>query len=226
MLGIVVPAHNEETHLSACLRALRRAARHPALAGEPVQIVVVLDACTDRSAAVAARHRVLSLPIAARNVGQARATGADRLIAAGARWLAFTDADTVVSPSWLCDQLALGADAVCGSVAVADWLDHPAEVQARYQAAYRDVDGHRHIHGANFGVSSAAYLAAGGFPPLALSEDVALVEALHAKGFNVAWSCRPRVATSARRDGRARGGFADHILSLHQALVPPLQVAA
>lgn len=226
MLGIVVPAHNEETHLPGCLRALRDASRHPALQGEAVQIAIVLDSCSDRSRDIVAAQPVISLCVAERNVGRARAAGARHLIGLGVRWLAFTDADTIVSSSWLSDQLALRADAVCGVVSVADWSEHPDDVRDRYDAAYRDADDHRHVHGANFGVATAAYLAAGGFPPLALSEDVALVQALQAQGSSIAWSCQPRVTTSARRTGRARGGFADHLMTLHRNAMQPAQVSA
>jgi glycosyltransferase involved in cell wall biosynthesis len=214
MIGIVIPAHNEEHYLPACLQAARVAAGHAALNGETVEIVVVLDACSDNSADIVAAHGVTQLCVDARNVGESRARGADYLLAAGARWLAFTDADTIVSPDWLSTQLSLGVDAVCGSIAVLDWSPHSVEVRSRFEAHYRDLDGHRHIHGANLGVSSAAYVAAGGFPPLAVSEDVALVTALEQGGWRIAWSAAPRVATSARRQCRARGGFADFLLGL------------
>lgn len=215
MIGIVIPAHNEEACLPHCLAAARAAAAHPALHGEAVEIVVVLDSCDDGSEAIASEHGVTLLCVAARNVGQARAAGAAHLLQAGARWLAFTDADTVVSPDWLATQLSLDADAVCGSIAVLDWSEHDGDVRLRFEAHYRDLDGHRHIHGANLGVSRVAYIAAGGFPPLAVSEDVALVEALERGGWRIAWSAAPRVVTSARRRARASGGFADFLLALY-----------
>ena len=214
MIGVVIPAHNEEDYLLACLTAIAQAASHPELGGEEVCVVVVLDSCTDGSAIIATRHGALTLRVAARNVGIARATGARQLIEAGARWLAFTDADTIVSAQWLVAQLALGADAVCGSVTVTDWSQHTQQVQDIYNSIYVDAEGHRHIHGANFGVSTQAYQRAGGFSPLVTSEDVALVQALTAAGVRIAWSALPRVSTSARVDPRARDGFGDYLLSL------------
>lgn len=56
MIGVVVPAHNEEACLGDCLRALAAAARHPDLGGEAVRIVVVLDACQDGSRGIVLRH--------------------------------------------------------------------------------------------------------------------------------------------------------------------------
>ena len=43
MIGVVVPAHNEEGHVRACLESVLFAAEHPALAGQAVSVVVVLD---------------------------------------------------------------------------------------------------------------------------------------------------------------------------------------
>lgn len=282
MIGIVIPAHNEQAYLDACLRAVTVAARHPALAGEAVHITVVLDDCDDASAAIVARHaahcathrpahcstqcsahcstqcpahclthcsahrvadcaaqcaaqcaagrddlagpRINSIAVAARNVGVARAAGAAAMVAAGARWLAFTDADTRVAPGWLAAQLSLDADVVCGTVAVDDWSPHQKNsiaLREHFARNYTDADGHRHIHGANLGVSAAAYARAGGFEPLACSEDVALVDALQRSGARFAWSAAPRVATSARRDAKARGGFGDTLLRYVAALHAP-----
>ena len=226
MIGIAIPAHNEENQIGACLDAVLAAALDLALAGETVAVHVVLDACSDgtativreRSAAFAAHGVVLGWSaIEAAQVGAARAAGAAALLALGARWLAFTDADTRVAPCWLTAQLALDVDVVCGSVAVADWSPHGADaelVRAHFTCNYQDRDGHRHIHGANLGVTAAAYLAAGGFAAVACHEDVLLVRALEAFGARFAWSARPRVFTSARTDARARGGFGDTMLAV------------
>lgn len=244
MIGVVVPAHDEEACLGACLAALSAAARHPALRGEAVRIVIVLDACADGSRGVVERHAAVQpegdhddgarairlrgaevaldcIEIDARNVGAARAAGAERLLALGARWLAFTDADTLVSPSWLAAQLDLharaGAEVVCGSIAVDDWSphrQHAERLRSHFALTYDDSDGHRHIHGANLGVAAPAYRRAGGFAPLACHEDVALVAALERTGARFAWSAAPRVVTSARLDARARGGFGDTLLGV------------
>lgn len=223
MIGVVVPVHNEEACLEACLLALRVAIAHPLLNGEPAMVVAVLDACDDASAAIAGRHpHVTCLTVSARNVGVARHTGAMHLLAADARWLAFTDADSRVAPDWLVAQLAEGTDAVCGLIEVDDWSEHSPAVAHRFDAHYRRVRGHRHIHGANFGVASHAYQRAGGFPAYAASEDVALVERLAALGTQIAWSPAPRVVTSARAAGRLRGGFADFLCQLRTEPMGPL----
>ncbi|MBJ2154432.1 glycosyltransferase [Variovorax sp. IB41] len=226
MIGVVIPAHNEGERIGAALEAVLRAAAHPALLGEPVGVAVVLDSCSDATDAVAAQYPVARIALEARNVGIARARGANLFIGAGARWLAFTDADTLVSPDWLVKQLAENADVVCGSIGVEDWGAYGLEgsaVQAHFARHYVDADGHRHIHGANLGVSTEAYCRVGGFQPLACSEDVALVEALQAAGARIAWSAGPRVTTSARTDARARGGFGDTILAMVASLAKPAE---
>lgn len=226
MIGVAVPAHNEEACLGACLAALLEAARDPALNGEAVTVLVVLDACDDGSEAVVRGWQLRfaqagvtldCIAVEERRVGAARAAGARRLLAQGARWLAFTDADTRVAPQWLAAQLALDADVVCGSVAVDDWSPHgeTAEaLRAHFDGFYQDRDGHRHIHGANLGVSASAYQAAGGFEAVPCHEDVLLVRALEGIGARFAWSARPRVFTSARIDARARDGFGDTLLRM------------
>ena len=207
MIAVIVPAHNEEQHIGGCLAAVKLACGSRFLLGEPVSLYVVTDACTDETAAIARRLDATVVEVNERNVGMARAAGAELALAAGARWLAFTDADSLVGCDWLAAQLALGCDAVCGTVAVDDWGDYGERMQRHYQRTYTDADGHRHIHGANLGVSAAAYRRAGGFQALASSEDVALVEALRQSGASIAWSAAPRVVTSSRKTFRAPAGF-------------------
>lgn len=227
MIGVIIPAHNEERELEQCLAAIRIAAADPALGGEAVRVTVVLDSCSDGSRAIVERHAredtnrahgacvIGGIAVAFRNVGAARAAGAACSLALGARWIAFTDADTRVSPAWLAAQLRLDVDVVCGTIAVEDWSPHLDDAEAlrrHFHLAYTDADGHRHIHGANLGMSAAAYLRAGGFEALACGEDVALVAALERSGARFAWSSAPRVVTSARRNPKAQGGFGDTLL--------------
>jgi glycosyltransferase involved in cell wall biosynthesis len=225
MLGMIVPAHNEEALIGACLDALCAAAEHPGLLGEDVVIVVVLDACDDATLAVVLRHAeanaaratIICTELNARNVGIARAAGARLALMRGARWLAFTDADTRVSPGWLTAQMQLDVDVVCGSVAVDDWSphrEHADMLRAHFARTYNDRDGPHHIHGANLGVAADAYQRAGGFRPLPCHEDVALVAALTDAGARFAWSAAPRVTTSARIDARCREGFGATMLAV------------
>jgi glycosyltransferase involved in cell wall biosynthesis len=217
MIGILIPAHNEEALIEQCIRAALRAACHERLGGETVLVLVVLDSCTDRSSQIVDSYPVHSLAIEARNVGQARAAGARFLLDRGVRWISCSDADSRVAKDWLVAQLDLGADAVCGTVTVDQWtaaFDESAQI--RYHKHYQARDGHRHIHGANLGISAEAYRRAGGFAPLASDEDVQLVRQLERCGANIAWSQRPQVLTSGRLDSRARGGFGDFLREMAQ----------
>ena len=218
MLGVVVPAHNEEDHIGACLASVHAAARCAQLDGEPVVVVVALDACSDATERIAREWGASVVVVEARNVGIARASGALRALTAGARWLAFTDADSVVAPDWLATQLQQGSDAVCGTIEVRDWGDYDERLRRQHIATYTDADGHRHIHGANLGMSATAYRNAGGFKPLVSSEDVALVAALRESGASIAWSAAPRVVTSARRGYRAPGGFGEALARVERDL--------
>jgi len=222
MIAVVVPAHNEEEHIAQCLRSLTVAALCPTLATEPVIVIVVLDDCSDGTARIARGFaRVRTVQSRARNVGAARAIGAQAALAAGARWLAFTDADSEVAPDWISQQLGLQADAVCGTVQVRDWGAHGDEVRASFQSFYQDCDGHRHIHGANLGITADAYHLSGGFLPLATGEDVALVHRLLERGLSIAWTAAARVTTSSRKHFRAPGGFGATLMQLRGALVTP-----
>ena len=101
---------------------------------------------------------------------------------------------------------------VLGTVDVDDWSPHPAHIQRRWRAFYRPSAGHGHVHGANVGLRADAYLDAGGFASLDRDEDVTLVALLAHR--RVARTASIPVLTSARRSGRASGGFADHIAGL------------
>jgi glycosyltransferase involved in cell wall biosynthesis len=222
-IGVVVPARDEGPRLERCLRAIDRAA---AAVDRPVLVVLVLDSCTDDSAARAARLR-LALPVrlevlTARYAaaGAARAAGAERLLAAlgtGGTWLATTDADSTVPANWLAEQVRLaesGKDLVAGTVTVRDWEDRPAAVRLRAEVEYAVAlaeTGHGHVHGANLGISAAWYRRVGGFVPVACDEDVLLVAAARAAGAHVGWASGIAVTTSARSQARAPGGFAAYL---------------
>ena len=212
MIAVIIPAHNEADLAGACVASVQAAASSAALNGEQVRVVVVADSCTDDTVGIVGALGAIAIAVNFKNVGQARSVGAAWALEAGARWLAFTDADSVVGEDWLAAQLRQQADAVCGTVAVEDWHDYGERMRSHYASSYNDTDGHRHIHGANLGVCAQAYQRAGGFPPLQSSEDVALVNALIASGAKVAWSAAPRVVTSARRNFRAPDGFGATLL--------------
>lgn len=228
-VAVVIPARNEEDSVGAALvSVLAAAARIPPRA----HIVVVCDACDDRTREVAAARlagwgRATVMSIDAGSVGAARDAG--WRVAAAAHtgnpaglWVAGTDADGAVPADWLAHQLELagsGADVVCGTVSVADWSRHSDDVRRRYLAAYRTPGGgpHRHVHGANLGVRGSVLRRLGGVPALAAHEDRALVARAAAAGAHVVATDRIPVATSARTDGRAPEGFSGVLRALTHA---------
>jgi glycosyltransferase involved in cell wall biosynthesis len=213
-VGVVIPVHDEEGLLGACLESVQVAATAVAPRAR-VDIVVVLDACIDGSAAVAAQHPVEIVRISSRLVGAARRAGVARLgrRSGDATWIANTDADSVVPPTWLAHQLELadaGADVVLGPVRpdftelapahVAYWLEtHPPGVPTG------------NTHGANLGIRSCIYDLVGGFARVAEHEDVLLVARAREAGADVVSTADAEVVTSARFEGRTPGGYAGHL---------------
>lgn len=220
-VAVVVPARDEELLLPDCLRALQLARqalrqRRPDVA---VTLLVVLDRCLDRSASVVAQEQgVESLVVSAGCVGSARAAGAAHVLHDADQpdqlWLASTDADTLVPPSWLVEQVALaeaGRDLVLGTVEPHDVEGH---LLSRWRRRHRLRDGHPHVHGANLGVRASRYVEVSGFPAVALHEDVLLVQAVKATGAPWIATDATRVRTAGRLDGRVTGGFATYLRDL------------
>ncbi len=225
-VGVVIPAHDEETLLGACLRSVSRSLRAARAAGLVRRhvVVVVAHRCRDRTAMLAAGalagqpHRVIidevsELVADARRAGAAAAL-AELAAAGGHSWLLSTDADTTVPRDWvqrILGHAGRGAQAVVGLADIErSALSEPAWV------AYRQIvdakiygDSHGHVYGANLAVRADAYLQVGGFPRVVLGEDAALVDALAAADVRISRPTDTPVLTSARLIGRAHGGLAD-----------------
>ena len=235
---VVVPARNEERLIGRCLRGLdgarrRLGRRRPDV---EVEVVVVLDAGTDRTADIVTHHGdVTLLTVEAACVGAARQAGIRHVLEGGhgddgpagsvdpvdllghldhgTHWVTNTGADSVVPSSWLLEQLAIaeaGHDVVVGLVEP-DPSELGADVLARWRGRHRLVEGHDHVHGANLAFRLSTYVAAGGFEPLPVHEDVRLVERMRTGGARVVATARVRVRTSARTTGRAPQGFAGYL---------------
>ncbi|MBO0819901.1 MAG: glycosyltransferase [Nocardiopsaceae bacterium] len=224
-VGVIIPAHDEQDLLPSCLASM-----HLAIGGIrrsrglPVRLVVVADACQDRTAEVARQAGAVVVSVDARCVGAARAAGAREVLRRTRHldprdvWLATTDADTLVPARWLREQARyadLGWDAVAGTVRVENWRGHPPGVRSAFAERYDAGSGpHPHVHGANLGFRAAAYLRAGGFPDVPTGEDHALVPALHSAGARVLRTRALPVVTSARREARAPLGFSHYLAEL------------
>ena len=221
-VAVVIPARDEELLLPACLDSVEHAigvlhATHPSIR---CRVFVVLDSCLDGTPEiVAARPALEAVPVRVGQVGAARDAGLDAATRwSGATdparvWIANTDADTVVPGHWLTEQMALAAaghDLVVGTVQPEPTDLTRAEL-ALWSERHTMPDGHEHVHGANLGFSLRAGHSVGGFPHVAVHEDVQLVRNLRESGAPWIASGGIRVVTSGRRCGRAPGGFATYL---------------
>ena len=207
-LSFVVPAHDEAPLVGACLDAIRAAAGHHAH-----DVLVVDDASTDATAAVAQAHGARVLPVAHRQIAATRNAGAR---ATRGEVLVFVDADTRITPEVVAAALsALEAGAVGGGCAVrfddARW--HERAVTALVMLGFRATGI---APGCFLFCSRDAFEAAGGFDErLYAAEDVALSRALANLGrFAI---LRQHVVTSDRKL-RTFGLFAHVRLALRLLL--------
>jgi len=229
-IAVVVPVRNEEECLPRALAALTDAIDFLGASvgadAPDVRVVVVLDRCTDDSAALAARYADFStIVVDAGAVGAARRAGVRFLLGGAAHapeniWVATTDADSAVPLTWLTAQLACahaGVDLVLGTVLPDLPGEHPQH--RRWASEHRIVEGHPYVHGANMGVRADCYLAAGEFLPIVTDEDVLLVLALRALMVRERRIATIPVLTSSRSIGRAPGGFAEYLRRTDEAPV-------
>ncbi len=219
-IAVLIPARDEEELLGRCLMSTLAAVGHLP-AGIRSRIIVVSDSSTDRTTQIAREllgGRGAVLTVEAQSVGTARRRGAAHIIKTSHApisrvWIANTDADCVIPPRWLADQIDLadaGIEAIAGIVTVDSFEEHGIEVPGRFQGSYRiDADGsHPHVHGANLGIRADAYVRAGGWGDLTTAEDHDIWARLRSTGAQTLSSARIHVATSGRRVGRAPQGFA------------------
>ncbi|HTU31144.1 MAG TPA: glucosyl-3-phosphoglycerate synthase [Solirubrobacteraceae bacterium] len=225
---VVIPARDEEACVAGCLRALASQTT------DAFEVIVVLDACSDHTAEVAAavaEDQNLALTLLhgpGLGTGPARRIGMDaacrRLHELGlpAGLIATTDADTRPARDWLARQLRHrdhGAAVIAGRIeldpAESDAL--PAAVRARRErdAAARlrlvhrdDPDAaHHHFAGASLSITATAYCSVGGLEPLSALEDEAFAARLLAHRIPILRAPDVLVTTSARTDGRAQRGL-------------------
>ncbi|MDX6260222.1 MAG: hypothetical protein QOH84_1910 [Kribbellaceae bacterium] len=224
--GIVIPAHNEDTLIRACLRALRKAVVSVRI---PVQVCVVADRCTDTTVEVVSAVMPEAVVVRSdwrRTLGRVRDLGMRQLMESLAAldpanvWLLGTDADTCVRPDWIERQLAhanAGADAVTGLVDLQPAHHLTNELRSAYRALVAEhlhPHHHGHIHGANFGVRASAYASVDGYRDLDTGEDRDLWFRLQKAGHRMLQPRDLDVLTSPRTTGRAHGGLADLLASL------------
>jgi len=91
MISFIIPAHNEEAWVGRCVSAIRNAAES---LGEPHEIIVVDDASTDATAAIARQQGAQVIRVEHRQIAATRNAGARQ---ARGDVLFFVDADTLTN---------------------------------------------------------------------------------------------------------------------------------
>lgn len=222
---VVVPAHDEEETIAECVTSIRVALQEAPI--EESLIVVVADRCTDDTVARARQalgQDDLVVRVDVLNAGAARRAGVRIGLQRSPRplastWIANTDADTTVPPDWIAAQLC-HADRGVAAVAGIVRLQQPSQdLEARFTRHYRwdPHQPHPHVHGANLGVRADVYDAVDGWKRIGLSEDHALWNSIRAGVWPTVAATDVWVTTSARVQGRARGGFSNDLRLLYEA---------
>jgi glycosyltransferase involved in cell wall biosynthesis len=195
MLSFVIPAHNEERELGRTLMALLAAARD---VGEPFEIVVVNDASTDRTSAIAAEHDVRVIDVQHRQISATRNSGAR---AATGDVLFFVDADTQANATAIRQALAALEQGAVGGGCV--WqFDGPLPLWGRivHPVATRLGRVLRLTGGCFLFCRRTAFESVGGFDEsVYAAEDLAFIRALKGQGRFVI--LRQAVVTSNRKIG-------------------------
>jgi glycosyltransferase involved in cell wall biosynthesis len=193
MISFIIPAYNEETLLGHTLTALKAAAQ---AVGEPFEIVVVDDASSDRTAAIARDHGAQVVSVVHRQIAATRNAGAR---AATGEMFIFVDADTIVTPAAVAAAVsAMRQGAVGGGCAL--HFDGRLPWYGRIIAGgavplYRAVGL---ASGCFLFCTRAAFHTAGGFDEkLFAAEEAALSRALARQGRFVV--LREYVTTSGRK---------------------------
>ena len=126
-VSVIVPAHNEERIIDSCCERLR---------GQDwpdLEIILVLDRCTDGTLAIAQRHAAADPRIRiienedcpADWAGKCNAARRGAAAATGS-WLLFTDADTGFAPDLIRSSVALAHDRELDLLSILSTLTHDA----------------------------------------------------------------------------------------------------
>jgi glycosyltransferase involved in cell wall biosynthesis len=193
MISFIIPAHDEEQLIGATLAAIHAAA---AEVGEPYEIIVVADACSDRTAEIAREAGARVVEVAHRKISATRNSGARE---AQGEVFFFIDADTRINAQAVrralaaLDQGAVGGGCVFrfdGRLPFWSWPAYPLNLLA----------GHllKLVGGCCLFCTRAAFDMVGGFSEeYFASEELAFTGALKRHGRFVV--PRATVVTSGRK---------------------------
>lgn len=193
VISFVIPAHDEAALLGATLDALKAAAEPLHV---PFEILVVDDASTDATDAVAVAHGARVLAVAHRHIAATRNAGAG---AAAGDVLVFVDADTLVNADVVRAAMAALRNGAVGGGAAVRLAGQPSRSMRLAEAFFiRAFRISRIAPGCFLFCTRSAFDAVGGFDEQWFAgEDVALSRALAKHGRFVI--LLEHVTTSARK---------------------------
>ncbi|MEH7237958.1 glycosyltransferase [Bacillus sp. JJ1562] len=73
-ISIIIPAHNEEKYIGKCLESISKASK---LIKDQVEIIVVLNRCTDRTEEIAKSYKCITLKNSDKNLSKIRNAGVE-----------------------------------------------------------------------------------------------------------------------------------------------------
>lgn len=193
MISFVIPAHDEAALIGATLDALRTSATE---LGAPYEIIVVDDASSDDTAAIARVHGADVISVELRHIAATRNSGATH---ARGDILFFIDADTLVGSDVIKAALDALADGAVGGGAAVRLESHPTRYSRIAEKVLVWLFRNRRIApGCFIFCTRAAFDAAGGFDTQWFAgEDVAFSRSLARLGRFVI--LREAVLTSPRK---------------------------
>jgi peptidoglycan/xylan/chitin deacetylase (PgdA/CDA1 family)/GT2 family glycosyltransferase len=199
---VLVPAYNEATGIEATVRSIV-ASRHP------VEVIVVDDGSTDRTADIVASLRLPSVRLIRQtNAGKAAALNTG-LAAARTELVAMVDGDTVVEPDTIATLAAEFADPAVGAVSGNAKVGNRRGLLGRWQhieyvigfnldrRMYDVLACMPTVPGAVGAFRRSAVLAVGGVGEDTLAEDTDLTMALERAGWRVTYAERAVAWTEA-----------------------------
>jgi len=205
-ISVIIPAHNEELYLSACLKALSKQKGAPTY-----EVIVVDNNSTDQTASIARSFGVRIVREKQKGASAARNRGAS---VARATLLVFIDADCVVPNNhlktiWESFASDTSLDALGGPYFYHDggpfqrWLTDDVNSQSRLHRFYKKLFGLQTFISANFSIKKHVYLTTGGFDEridnVIQAEDAEFACRLAKRGHRVVFDPTLRILSSARR---------------------------
>jgi glycosyltransferase involved in cell wall biosynthesis len=196
-VSVIIPAFNEERSLTDCLDAIQ------ALSTASLEVIVVDNNSTDRTAYVAEKNGARVIPCRVQGIAAARNEGAKH---AKGEFLAFIDADGKASRGWL--DAALPVAERSGVVTGWNYFRETNPILALYFNTYSMVFfilqmlssflAGTVIAGNNMVIRRNLFMSAGGFPCY-VGEDVKLARILAARKERASFCFGMKVSYSARR---------------------------